>query len=717
MEKYFMRHLLYPVLLLFLLLCCAGTSFAAVVRHLPQKGESALHAYTVAEDEKSGENWRPIRIKVSSDDVDKVLEECKRKLEIAKDRRPVWWSRWNEKNNVLCNNETGITDEKKDLLLNKLLPAAIKLHTDRLSIERERGGVGVSASTMTPLSSIDCPKKISELSKKESFPKADFVLFVGLAESQTPTRVCSEEENKRPTSALIHFVPKEIVDTRHFVRTAAHEIAHLLGFEVGRMQNYDRIKYGTVASNKKENAVYSEIMEKKMREHYGCVAQLVTGMYMEDEGDGRSKLHWERRIAKDELMSPYTEEPSGMFYTNLTLAAFHSLPFYSANFSMAEPMSWGNKSGCDLLHKTCTKDKNELMKYTSMFCDENGPVLQCTSDRFALGTCSSKSLPGTLPGEYHYFTKTAGQNEMTNGCPIVKPLKETTCESGNVELMPGSIVSKMSRCLNVKEPEFSEGDQRNGVTVKGICAKVKCENGKVSVQYKGMKDTHWIECSGENATIKLESSAFKGGSIVCPRYEEVCTGLPDLVDVTSTEEEEQEVARLPEVDNKGNEGTAGEPVSSSIVESETNMRSERTPVSEGSYGVSSQTPIVPQAHESNPVRGDVDGSTGKEDAAVEESKLSNNVSGSRDNSAKPQGSDQEKNVLPPSEVPGSSDITHSDNRYNFTDVSGDSTHVQQGVSSIHMGIVGVEGTDKSLRTPYTASLALLVCVLAVVLVP
>ncbi|ORC89309.1 BES15S03c, partial [Trypanosoma theileri] len=73
-----------------------------------------------------------------------------------------------------------------------------------------------------------------------------------------------------------------------------------------------------------------------MRKHYNCEVELVTGMYMEEEGNGPSKFHWERRIAKDELMSPYTEEPTGMYNTNLTLGAFHSMPFYKAH-SLAMP--------------------------------------------------------------------------------------------------------------------------------------------------------------------------------------------------------------------------------------------------------------------------------------------------------------------------------------------------------------------------------------------
>ncbi|ORC87499.1 surface protease GP63, partial [Trypanosoma theileri] len=407
-----MRHLLCPVLLL-LLLCCAGTSLAAVVQHLPQKGESAFHAYTVANHGKSGRNWKPIHIEVSAEDVDKVLKSC--------DRKRAWAERTGrsflrtDEDKALCDDETGITDKKKDLLLNKLLPDAIQLHTDRLSIERKEGKVVVSASTIRSFST-ECKVTVASDHKTNGFPNADFVLFVGLAASQTPTRICSQELDKRPTSALIHFVPKDIVDTRHFVRTAAHEIAHGLGFLVNRMKDLGLIKYGAMGANKM--AVYSKIMQRKMRKHYDCEVELVTGMYMEDEGNGQYTSHWERRIAKDELMSPYTGEPSGMYYTALTLAAFHSMPFYKANFNMAESMSWGKKSGCDLLHKTCTRSKYELMKYTSMFCDENEPVLQCTSDRFALGMCSSISVLDTLPEVYSYFTKTAGQNEMTNGCPI-----------------------------------------------------------------------------------------------------------------------------------------------------------------------------------------------------------------------------------------------------------------------------------------------------------
>ncbi|ORC81139.1 surface protease GP63, partial [Trypanosoma theileri] len=290
MENYFMRHLLYPVLLLFLLLCCAGTSFSAVVQHLPQRGESALHAYTVANLEKSGRNWKPIHIEVSAEGVNNVLRDCDRKRALAEQLKGTGTRRYDD--SVFCDNKTGITDEKKDLLLNKLLLAAIKLHTDRLNIEQKEGEVVVSTSTINSFSG-ECGV-IKAWEHKKSFSNADFVLFVGLDESEMSTIVCSQDLEERPTSALIKFVPKDIVDTRHFVRTAAHEIAHGLGFEVTRMRKLELIKYGALRGKGKVTAVDSKIMQEKMREHYDCHLD-ITGMYMEDEGDGRRKLHWERR--------------------------------------------------------------------------------------------------------------------------------------------------------------------------------------------------------------------------------------------------------------------------------------------------------------------------------------------------------------------------------------------------------------------------------------
>ncbi|ORC89984.1 putative surface protease GP63, putative,metallopeptidase [Trypanosoma theileri] len=106
--------------------------------------------------------------------------------------------------------------------------------------------------------------------------------------------------------------------------------------------------------------------------------------------------------------------------------------------------------------------------------------------------------------------------------PIIKPLIGTACEGGEESLMPGSLVSNMSRCLKAENLKLKKGDMK----VLGVCAKLKCEDGKkVSVQLKGYGKDEWHNCEEDKNEIKLVGSEFSEGSIKCPKYEEVCIGL------------------------------------------------------------------------------------------------------------------------------------------------------------------------------------------------
>ncbi|ORC80782.1 uncharacterized protein TM35_001441020, partial [Trypanosoma theileri] len=69
---------------------------------------------------------------------------------------------------------------------------------------------------------------------------------------------------------------------------------------------------------------------------------------------------------------------------------------------------------------------------------------------------------------------------------------------------------------------------------QGICAKVRCDNDKkVSVQLKGHvgnKEERWHKCPEDGGSINIADVAgteFSEGTIVCPKYEEVCTGWPE----------------------------------------------------------------------------------------------------------------------------------------------------------------------------------------------
>ncbi|ORC84289.1 putative surface protease GP63 [Trypanosoma theileri] len=338
----------------------------------------------------------------------------------------------------------------------------------------------------------------------------------------TSAFVCSEGVNKRPTSGLISFYPKDIVDTRHFIRLTAHEIAHALGFELNRMKDLQMIMQRTV-NGVNVPEVRSETVVAKVKEHFGC--DNATGIYMESEHLQFSS-HLERRLAKDDLMSTYSEEPSGMYYTSLTLAIFNDMKFYKANFSMAETMSWGSNAGCEFLTEKCIQEN--IIKYPNTFCTESRVSLQCTSDRLSLGRCTSSNFPQDYPEDYRNFknnTFTYLYGELTDGCPIIRQLEKTTCQSGDLELMPGSILGKGSRCLQ-GDGLIQKKSAQTFLPVGDICANVKCEDGKVKVQYKG--NDKWHECPDGGKIENLEGTEFQSGSILCPKYAEVCTDLPQI---------------------------------------------------------------------------------------------------------------------------------------------------------------------------------------------
>ncbi|KEG05188.1 surface protease GP63, partial [Trypanosoma grayi] len=161
----------------------------------------------------------------------------------------------------------------------------------------------------------------------------------------------------------------------------------------------------------------------------------------------------------------------------LTLAAFADLGYYQVVWTKAEPMSWGNNSGCEFLKdKKCVE--NGKSKYPSMFCDKSEePKLRCTSDRQALGTCAIENHT-KLPEMYRYFEKTDGdiqrggrREDMMDYCPIIVADKGYSCIDGTESKMPGSLVGASSRC--VEGNNLKVGDK----VVGDVCVRVACIDG------------------------------------------------------------------------------------------------------------------------------------------------------------------------------------------------------------------------------------------------
>ncbi|ORC82809.1 surface protease GP63, partial [Trypanosoma theileri] len=171
----------------------------------------------------------------------------------------------------------------------------------------------------------------------------------------TFTSICSEESIEHRTfSAVMNFEPARILPTRYAVRIAAHEIAHALGFSYKRMEALEMTKIIYVTGKKLRCRVISAVTTNVSQRHYNCSS--IMGLYLEEEDRKLTMVsHWERRDAKDELMSVYFDLPGAMLYTAFTMAAFEDMKYFRANWGKEETMSWGKDAGCQFQHRKCVE--------------------------------------------------------------------------------------------------------------------------------------------------------------------------------------------------------------------------------------------------------------------------------------------------------------------------------------------------------------------------
>ncbi|ORC82369.1 surface protease GP63, partial [Trypanosoma theileri] len=293
---------------------------------------------------------------------------------------------------------------------------------------------------------------------------------------------------------------------------AAHEIAHALGFDYKNFVDNKMVSTLENLRGKSRVVVVSAKLQEEAQKHYGCEDLEGVELAYADIGMTEVASHWAYRVAKDELMSSDTTYGAG-YYTALTMGAFDGLPYYTANWGMEEPMTWGNGSGCEFIRGNCIT--NGQSKFPDMFCKE--AVSRCTSDRFSVGVCSS------LNGFY-------GKDEADE-CPYASPeatqtsegLMRAPCTLMLTNKIPGSVTGNDSWCLDGESLVVKDATDTDK-NVGGVCARVSCEEGKVMVMYAG--NDNWYHCP-EGDFLEPTSTSFVSGKIKCPKYREVCTIAPD----------------------------------------------------------------------------------------------------------------------------------------------------------------------------------------------
>ncbi|KAK7199169.1 major surface protease gp63 [Novymonas esmeraldas] len=473
------------------------------------RGSSVADTAGLPSEVTAPSDWTPIRIAVFTFDIEDSSRYCTEAGQLRPDMKG---------DTVICEPDDVVTDVKKQRLLKFLIPSAVRLHEERLSVQRERGNIVVDwLIDQDPY----CRHfSIPASHMREGVANADFLLYVAAGPTVGTTTswawTCQNFANGRPSVGVANVSPKYITDDPQRMRVIAHEILHALGFNYYVFEEQGMLDYVPSLRGKSDVPVInSPMVAAQARVHFGCEDQAF--LELEDMGGEGTKLsHWKQRGMKDDLMAGTTV--AGI-YSAMTIAAMEDTGFYKGNYSMAEPMMYGRNAGCGLVTDKCVV--NGVSQFPAMFCgSDHDTDLVCASDRLRVGRCNFVNYPSPLPPQFQYFASPtlSGTDVEMDYCPYVKPFSNTKC-SFDGRSLNGSVYGARSRCFDAPAG-FAESGRSSAQY--GLCANVHCGTTTTySVKVKGA--TMYTRCPpGTTLTLSLLSSEFSSGQITCPPYDSVC---------------------------------------------------------------------------------------------------------------------------------------------------------------------------------------------------
>ncbi|KAK7199156.1 major surface protease gp63 [Novymonas esmeraldas] len=451
--------------------------------------------------------WRPLRIVVFANDVANRSRHCTRSGELRPNFRG---------GNLTCESADVLTRSKMHTLLGLLVPLAMRLHQERLSVQRESGNLVVDASIkQDPVCGLF---SIPDAHVSTGVVDADFVLYLSAGPTSGggvawATR-CQHFANGRPSVGVLNVAPRYISADPQTMRFVAHEILHALGFSFRYFEAQSMV--ATVSGMRGKPpviALKSPLVVARAAAHFGCNTQAF--MELEDMGgNGTVRSHWKRRSMKDDLMAGLA---GAGVYSAITIAAMEDTGFYKGNYSMAEPMGYGRNAGCELRTRKCIVDG--VSQFPDMFCTSTAQNLMCASDRLGVGVCAMWTYPSPLPAVYQYFANSSvgGFSAQMDYCPYVQAYNTMNC-TYDTNSLRGSVFGVMSRCLDTPAGVAVDGKPYEQY---GLCAEIECAAATYAVKVSGA--SRFTPCTpGTNLTLASLSRVFSGGYIGCPSYDSVC---------------------------------------------------------------------------------------------------------------------------------------------------------------------------------------------------
>jgi len=216
--------------------------------------------------------------------------------------------------------------------------------------------------------------------------------------------------------------------------------------------------------------VLSEVLTRA-REYFNCPT--LDGLDLEDEGDSASAgSHWERKIMFNELMTA-SDIPDARV-TEFTLALLEGTGWYSPDYTMVEPLTWGKGAGCGFVQASCIDSSTKLPTYKE-FC---GPAQEegCYWGNRYRASCGYKTGNPT-DQEYDYWgNHTISKDDFSNNCPYFLPYPNGDCENDTNQ---GSTIlseefGKGSKCFEVT---LAKQTSSSGAfkAIQSSCYKSECK--------------------------------------------------------------------------------------------------------------------------------------------------------------------------------------------------------------------------------------------------
>lgn len=492
--------------------------------------------------------WAPIRITFLDNNLFNASKFCNSSGDVIPDFRG---------GTMLCRDVDVLTDAKRNILRNIALPAAIKIISERLSVQPTEGNLKV-AGTQTCGSQLEIPA--SHTSSGAGLPSTDFAVYVsaGPVASNSTLAFASfcqlEPGTQRPVVGYANFNPRSIAwnfdavpgseeskANQRYIKTAVHELCHALGFSSSFFPllqppngSTSAVLTTTVRGKPGTTTLRSPSVVEAARAYHNC--STIDGVEIEDEGgSGTAGNHWERRNERDELMAGVVGLSA---FSNFTLAFFHDLGFYKANFSAAEPMLWGKNRSCTFLTSPCNTTAGGL---NTEFCNPvTQTALMCTPDRSAIGGCQQVMYTSALPSYQQYYghPNISGVTPLMDHCASVSEYSNFVCTDlrnplngdASSDSRSGFVFSPSSRCVDTTN-NFASGGLVLGLAAR--CLQVRCPGGtRLQVAVKSF----WVDCPLDGSSKVMAPPAQSGfaGTFTCPPAKEICIDPLLFVEETTT---------------------------------------------------------------------------------------------------------------------------------------------------------------------------------------